>query len=925
MKIHHLTAEESLRSLHSRSEGLSHAEAERRLREFGPNEIAHPEQEPLARKLLRQFTHFFALILWGAAALAFIAEWRNPGEGMATLGFAILGVILVNGLFSFLQEYRAEQAIASLRRLLPNQIKALREGQLLLLQASALVPGDVVVLEEGDQVPADCRVMESHEARVNNATITGESSPEPRDSAPSTEEEMVHSTNVVLAGTFLTAGRAQALVFATGMQTEFGRIAHLTQAAGEGLSPLQQEIVRLGRIVAVLATGIGVTFFFIGQAMRLPLWQNLLFAIGIIVANVPEGLLPTVTLALAMASQRMARRNALVRNLISVETLGAATVICTDKTGTLTENRMAVKALYVDGGLHPAVPEALRALVPTHQRLFEGARLCQNVKELRREGDVELAGDPMELALLSLGAEVLPGPLEAPREDELPFDPERKRLSTLHRTPEGRVLYTKGAAEVLLPLCREVQTEAGVRALSPEVRERFLRVGEQLAREGLRVLAFAWRRVGEHEDRARLEEGLVLSGLIGLEDPIRPEVPEAIQRCREAGIRVILVTGDHPQTAEAVARTVGLVRSEQPVVLTSVALRRMSDTQLQLALNAPEVLFARVAPGDKQRVVAALKRKREIVAVTGDGVNDAPALKEAHIGIAMGRTGTDVAREAADVVLADDHFATIVNAIEEGRAVFQNIRKFLTYILTSNVPELVPYLAFVLFRIPLPLTILQILAVDLGTDILPALALGAEPPHPGVMQQPPAAFHRRLLEAGLLVRAYLFLGLMEATAGMAAFFFVLGRGGWRPGAPLAWNAPLHLQGMTACLGAIVIMQVVNVLLCRTTRESTFAMGLRSNRLLLPAVAVELLLLAFIVYTPWGNRIFSTAPLPAEVWLFMLPFALGMLALEEGRKAWLRRAMGKQWHPQPAGPSPRRSRQEGGEGPRAGGPHRVAAG
>jgi sodium/potassium-transporting ATPase subunit alpha len=374
-----------------------------------------------------------------------------------------------------------------------------------------------------------------------------------------------------------------------------------------------------------------------------------------------------------------------------------------------------------------------------------------------------------------------------------------------------------------------------------------------------------------------------------MEDPLRPEVPAAIERCREAGIRVILVTGDHPRTAEAVARQAGLVRTERPVVLTSAELRRLSDVQFQLALDAPEILFARVAPVDKRRVVMALNRKREVVAVTGDGVNDAPALKEAHIGIAMGLSGTDVAREAADVVLTDDNFASIVAAVEEGRAVYSNIRKSLTYILSSNIPEIVPYLAFVLLRIPLPLSILQILAVDLGTDMLPALALRAEPPHDRVMRQPPSDFRKRLLDAPLLLRAYLFLGVMEATAAMATFFFVLERGGWRYGAPLPWNSPLHLQGMAACLGAIVVMQVANVLLCRTERAPTFPVRPRDNPLLLLGVGVELLLLLLLVYTPWGNRVFATAPLPAATWLFMLPFAVGMLALEEARKAWVRRS------------------------------------
>jgi magnesium-transporting ATPase (P-type) len=389
-------------------------------------------------------------------------------------------------------------------------------------------------------------------------------------------------------------------------------------------------------------------------------------------------------------------------------------------------------------------------------------------------------------------------------------------------------------------------------------------------------------------DLANAEAEMTLAGLIGLEDPPRPEVADALQKCRDAGIKVIMVTGDHPHTATAIAREIGLVRSAAPLVITGEQLEHLSDIQLQLTLDAPEIVFARVVAEQKMRIVGALKNKREIVAVTGDGVNDAPALRKADVGIAMGRSGTDVAREAADMVLLDDNFASIVAAIEEGRAVFANIRNFLTYILTSNVPELIPYLAFVVFRIPLPLTVIQILAVDLGTDMLPALGLGAEKPPPNIMKAPPRRRSERLLNGALLGRAYLFLGLMQASAAMSAYWFVLHHGGWRFGDKLATHDPLYLRATTACLSAIVIMQIGNVFLCRSQRESLLARGLFSNKLILVGIAAEVVLIALIDYTPWGNEIFGTAPISAAVWLFIIPFALGMLALEELRK-WVVRS------------------------------------
>jgi calcium-translocating P-type ATPase len=890
MKIHHLTVEEAVASLQSGLDGLSVEEARRRLFEFGPNRVERVRRESLTLRFFRGITHFFALILWIAAGLAFIAEWNDPGQGMAMLGAAIVGVILINGGFSFWQEYRAEQAIGALQRLLPHRVKALRDGKAHEIPTEELVPGDVILLEGGDNTPADCRLIRGFGVRVNNATITGESLPKARDEHKSEAEDLIQSRNILLAGTAVVSGEATALVFATGMHTEFGKIARLTQVEGEPVSPLQKQIIHLSRIIALLATGLGVVFFLIGQVLGLSFWQNFIFAIGIIVANVPEGLLPTVTLSLAMGSQRMAKRNALIRHLPSVETLGSVTVICTDKTGTLTRNRMAVKRHYLgdrfydpsDVGAHGRAP-----LQETYRAFFETALFCHDLKRVQKEGREEWSGDPMEVALVEEARKAIPDSADYPRVDEIPFDSDRKRMSTLHKTPRGLMLYTKGAFEALLPLCRQVQTESGMQPLSSGHRERFLQAEDRMAEEGLRVLAMAYRPVNEGYDRNHLEEEMVLTGLVGLEDPPRPEVPAAIRKCEEAGIKVIMVTGDHPHTALAIAREIALVKSQAPVIILGEQLWRMSDTQLQLALDAPEIIFARVGADQKMRIVSALKRKKEVVAVTGDGVNDAPALKKADIGIAMGITGTDVAREASDMILMDDNFASIVNAIEEGRAVFSNIRKFLTYILTSNVPEIVPYLAFSLFKIPLPLTIIQILAVDLGTDMVPALGLGAERPESGVMQRPSRSPKERLWNWPLMVRAYLFLGAIEAVAAMSAFFFVLQRGGWEYGRDLAWNDPLYRQATTACLSAIIVMQVVNVFLCRSVRDSAFSLGFLSNRMILGGILTELVLIFLIDYTRWGNTIFGTAPISIETWLFVVPFALGMLVLEEIRKAWVR--------------------------------------
>ena len=875
------TPEIVLRHLGSGTCGLSAGEAARRLTDFGPNRVEETARQPGWWMLLREFGHFFAVLLWLAAGLAFFAAWREPGQGMFALGVAIIGVIVVNGAFSFWQTYRTERALLALQRLLPEQVDVRRDGCLQTVGATALVPGDVILLAEGAKVPADCRVIESWGLRVNLATLTGESLARAVSAAPSSADDLLRAGNLLFAGTLIVAGECTAVVFATGMRTEFGRIAHLTQSTGDTASPLQREIERVSRLVALLAVALGGVFFAIGCLIGLPFWVNFTFAIGIIVANVPEGLLPTVTLALAMAAQRMARRQALVRHLPAVETLGSATVIVTDKTGTLTQNQMSVRELFVAGRHHLGAERWPRA---DDLRLRAVARFCHSLKV----GDGRAHGDPMEIALWSFAGDIPPF---GDRVAEIPFDAERRRMSVVWREGDGSGnLYCKGAPEALFALCTHWLDGDQSRSFDVPAQAIFRSGQENMAARGLRVLALAWKALATGE--AGDEAGLVLCGLVGLEDPPRPEVREAMLRCHSAGIRVVMATGDHPHTALAIAREIELVRSADSRVITGDELRTMSPAALQLALDAPEVVFARMAADQKLAVTQALQHKGEIVAVTGDGVNDAPALKAADIGIAMGLGGTDVAREAADIVLLDDHFASIVNAIEEGRAVFDNIQKFMTYILTSNIPELLPYLVSVLFAIPLPLTVIQILAVDLGTDMLPALALGAELPNPEVMGRPPRPRHQRLLSWPLLMRAYLFLGPLEAAAALALYFSVLLAGdAWRYGQLLASSDPLYQQATTACLIGIVLAQVANVFVCRHPRWPAWHFSLASNRLLLSGVAVEVGLLLAIVYSLPGNAIFGTAPVGGEVWVLGAAFALFMAILEETRKYVLRRQTG----------------------------------
>lgn len=892
MKIHNLSKEEVLKSLVTSDRGLSEEDTRRRLHEYGLNEIKEVRKRPLYLRLISQFTHFLAVLLWIAAFFSFLSEYLHPGEGMLTLGIAIIGVIFINAVFTFIQEYRAEKALEALKRLLPFYVKVLRDGKEKEIHGREVVPGDMIMLSEGDKIPADARLIKTSDLKVNNAPLTGESEPMLRNHEPF-DGEFLESPNIAFAGTTVISGSGMAVAFATGMTTEFGRIAHLTSAVEAGLSPLQKEIVRATRIIATIAAAVGIFFFSLGFLIGRSFWDNFIFAIGITVALIPEGMLPTMTLSLAMGSQRMAKRKALIKTLTSVETLGAVTVICTDKTGTLTQNKMAVTKIWFDN----RVSDVRDFKKVNAVELLKIAYLCNNARFI----DGQYKGDPTEVALLKVVRENI-GDLKAERIKEIPFDSDRKRMTTINLIDGKPFALTKGALEGLLPLCSHLLINTEKVPIDETLRKETMDAYHALMDMGLRVLSFAYKEIGDtpppipppQGGRARegvgpeeVENNMVFAGLIGLEDPPRPEVPEAIQKCNEAGIKIIMITGDGSRTAVAIAREIGLIKGN-PALIEGHEFNLMSDEELREKLLEKEVIFARMTPKHKMRVVSILKDEGEVVAVTGDGVNDAPALKKADIGIAMGISGTDVAKEASDMILLDDNFATIVNAVEEGRTVYENIKKFITYIFASNIPEAVPFLAYILLRIPLPLTIIQILAVDLGTDMLPALALGAEKPTPGIMKQPPRKLKERLLDLPLITRAYLFLGPMEAIVCMFGFFWVLYSGGWIWGTMLPANDVLYLQATTACLTAIIITQIGNVFACRSSRESIFSIGFFTNRLIFGGILVELLLQLFIVYQPFGNKIFGTAPLSLDVWLILIPFSIGLLVAEEVRKFYSRR-------------------------------------
>ncbi len=899
--IETLPADEVFAALGSSPQGLSADEAATRLTATGRNELREFGRVPVVARLAGHVTHPMAVLLWAGAAIALAA-------GLPELGVAVVLVNVVNGLFSFWQEYKAERAVQALRRLLPVQARVLRDGREARIPAEELVPGDVLLLTEGDQVSADARVVEHVALRVNQSALTGETLPVRKSSepAPPAAGNPAEIANLVFAGTSVASGRGKAVVIATGMATAFGRIAGLTQQMTIGPSPLQVELTRVTRVVTVVAVAVGVLAGAVALSLGLMgATEGLVFALGMIVAFVPEGLLPTVTLSLAMGTQRMAARNALVKRLSAVETLGCTTVICTDKTGTLTQDEMTVRELavpsarfHVDGvGYAPAGRinrvSGDAAGDDDLRRMLVAAGLACNARVVERSGRWTVIGDPteaaVEVACAKAGIDLAEEAARTPRVSELPFDSTRKRMSTLHRTPDGIVLHVKGAPRELLARCSRVVVAGELRALDADLRRHAEEANDAMSRRGLRVLAVATRLLGPPPaDRSpeALETDLTFLGLIGMMDPPRPEVEQAVRTCERAGIRTVMITGDYGLTAESIARRIGMVRGARLRIVNGDELDTMDDATLDAVLG-DEVLFARASPEHKLRVVEALQRLGHVVAATGDGVNDAPALKKADIGVAMGRGGTDVAREAADMVLLDDNFASIVNAVEEGRAVYTNIRRFTSYIFTSNTPEAVPFLLFAFSggRVPLALPIMAILAVDLGTDLVPALGLGAERPEPGVMERPPRRRTDHIIDRRLLVRAYLWLGLPQSAAVMAVFLLHYWTNGhWGQWLDLPDSGTLYHQAVAIAFGAVVFTQIGNLFAQRAERVPVTQVGLVSNHLALLGIATELAILAAVVYVPFLQAVVGTAALPWQAWMWLVPLAPLLLIADATRKA-----------------------------------------
>jgi P-type Ca2+ transporter type 2C len=902
LPFHTMVPEQVLEALETGSQGLTDVAAQERLERYGPNGLAVGKQISVFQIFLRQFGNLLILILLVATALSF---WL--GEHLDA--WVILAIVLACVVLGFIQEYRAEKAAAALQKLAAPMAVVKREGHERAIPAREVVPGDVLVLHTGDRVAADARLLEEINLKADEALLTGESTAAGKNLSPVANPEVTVADRkcMVFGGTVIIYGRGQAVVTATGMDTEFGKIARMLEEVAEERTPLESRMTTIGRVLGVICLVVAVGASLLG-VFRGHNWLGMLiWGISLAVAAVPESLPAVVTGALAIGTTRMARQNAIVKRLPAVETMGCTTVICTDKTGTLTRNEMTARRLFLNGetvtisgsGYEPAGSfqgDAAQLTAETHPVLAWAARIaifCNDAALEEAGGTWTVRGDPTEGALLVMGRKAGINPKELlaayPRVAEIPFSSEAKSMATLHREGNRVLMCVKGAPERLLSRSRKLLTARGEQPLNDADLETIKEHAASMAHEALRVLGLAYRRLPEVPN---LEHGaedleLVWVGLVGLIDPARTEARHAVGQCHRAGIRVIMITGDHPATAQAIAREVGIMSPQNSTgaVLTGEALNRLDDQALRDVL--PEVrVFARVAPEHKLRLVDILKGQGEVVAMTGDGVNDAPALKRADIGVAMGITGAEVTKETAAMILADDNFATLVAAVEEGRAIFDNIKKYLVFLLSCNLAEILMLTGAIFIGLPLPLLALHILWVNLDSDGLPAFALGVDPKAPDIMARPPrppaeGIFTRPVIVLVAVISVYLTLILLPLFA-----YYVF----YDPNRLVRPDQILS-QAQTMVFVTLILAEQVNAFNCRSDFYSLFTLGFFTNRLLLISVSLSSSMLVAVIYWPPLATLFHTHPLNLRDWLIAAGLGLSIFPVVEVIK-WIIRRKGR---------------------------------
>lgn len=879
-EFHAMKAEEATRALESSLQGLSEEEAKRRLEEFGFNELMEGKSAVALRIFLRQFKDVFVIMLLIAVSLSVLA-----GKGIDAL--AISAIVVLNSVVGFVQEYRSEKAMEAMKNLTAPKARVMRDGGERVIPAREVVPGDLIILESGDRIPADARLIETVDLNTDESVLTGESVPEEKNTvAVNVHTPIADRENMVFMATHVVYGRGKAVVTSTGMNTEFGKIAEMVQAIEEEETPLKLRLRRFAKKLGILVTFACAAIFLLEGLRGAPLVGSFFLAVALAVSAVPEGLPAIVTVTLALGARGLAKRNAITRRLSSVEALGSTTVICSDKTGTLTKDEMTVRKIYSNDqkvevteiGYEPRgeFHQDNKAINPKDDPhlmlLLRIGALCNNAR-LIREDAWRIVGDPTEGALVVVatkaGIQQDEASRQYPRVGEIPFSSERKRMTTIHSAPSGeRSAYVKGAPEIILKRCAHFLEEGNVKGLTEKEKKKILEINEKMASGALRVLGMAYRRLPDDLKvfaEGSVERDLIFVGLMGMIDPPREEVKEANRLCEQAGIKTVMITGDHKLTAVAIAKELGMLKSG--LVLTGAELDKMGDEELEKIVEDVTV-YARVSPQHKLRIVKALKKRGHIVAMTGDGVNDAPALKNADIGIAMGITGTDVTREAADMVLADDNFATIVEAVKEGRNIYDNMRKFIRYLLSSNFDGILVVSTFAILGLPIPLIPAMILWVNLATDGGPAVALSIDPPTEDAMQRPP-----RSPKAGILHGMITFIiAYVILQSGTTIFIFW-----WK----YFWVGSTLEAARTVAFMQVCIFELVVVWNCRSERHNAFKVGFFSNKFLLVAVVASFLLTVSLCYVPVLRLMFGTVPLELHDWIWILAISsLGFAVLPE---------------------------------------------
>jgi Ca2+-transporting ATPase len=896
---HDKTTPDVVKSLGSSLQGLTSEVAKNRLDETGPNEIKQEKKISPWVLLLNQFKSILVIILLVAVALSIvigIVNWE-PGAGLPeeiTDAIVILAIVIAVVILGFVEEYRSEKALDALEKMAAPTATVIRDGIEKEIPARDLVPGDIIILSTGDRIPADARIIESANLSTQEAALTGESTPIEKTTAviDGADVPIGDRKNMVYTGTVVTYGRGRAIVATTGMQTEFGKIAAMLQEVEEEQTPLQKNLDKVGKLLGIASLVIVAVVVTLSLFRGHTLMEMFIWGVSLAVAAVPEALPAVVVISLSIGVQKMVKRHALVRRLSAVETLGCTSVICSDKTGTLTQDQMTVRQIYVNGklinvtgaGYEPKGEFQIGGQTVnltqnmTAQTLMKINVLCNDTHLVQTDGKWEIKGDPTEGALLVVAAKAGVSHeklnTESPRIDEIPFSSERKRMTTIHQKPEGRVAYSKGAPEIVLDTCSHILVDGQVKPLNEQEKIHILDNARLMAEDALRVLGMAYKPLESTiTDKNEYEKSMVFAGLAGMIDPPRPEAKEAIKLCEKAGIKSVMITGDHKITASAIAKELGILKDG--IAITGAELDKMSDAEYEKMVGNIDV-YARVSPSHKLKVIEAFTKKGHVVAMTGDGVNDAPALKKADIGVAMGISGTDVSKEAAAMVLTDDNFASIVAAVEEGRGIFQNIKKYLMYLLRANVGEVLIMFITSLLAMPLPLVAIHLLWINLTTDGLPALALAVDPKDPDIMEQPPRNPKTGIFTKNVLVNIF-GMGIFMAIVMILLFYWKLNSMG------ISWKNPdasLLVEAQTEMLCTMVLFELFTAFACRSEIHSLLKVGIFTNKWLIYACLSSVALLMAVIYIPFLQGPFDVVPLSLNDWLLILPISLtGFLALE----------------------------------------------